>query len=131
MFNRIIVPTDGSEYAKKAEDMAINLAKKMDSVIVGLYVIDEKLNLSYESAEDEANEILDLFGKKVEDESITYEKIIIFADPAHDMKIISEKSKSDLMVIAAQGNSDSTNYLIGSVADNALKSVQIPILLVK
>lgn len=28
MFNRIIVPTDGSEYAKKAEDMAINLAKK-------------------------------------------------------------------------------------------------------
>lgn len=131
MFNRILVPTDGSEYAKKAEDIAINIAKIMDSTIVGLYIIDEKLSLSFERSEDEANEILDLFGKKVEGESISYEKIIIFADPAHDMKIISEKSKSDLMIIAAQGNSKSTNYLIGSVADNALKSVQTPVLLVK
>ena len=131
MFNRILVPTDGSEYAKKAEDIAINIAKIRDSTIVGLYIIDEKLSLSFERSEDEANEILDLFGKKVERESISYEKIIIFADPAHDMKIISEKSKSDLMIIAAQGNSKSTNYLIGSVADNALKSVQTPVLLVK
>ena len=131
MFNKILVPTDGSEYAKKAENIAIALAKKLDSTIVGLHVIDEKLGLSFETSEDEANEILDLFGKKVEDESINYEKIIIFADPAYDMKIISEKSKADLMVIAAQGNSDSTNYLIGSVADNTLKSVQLPVLLVK
>ena len=131
MFDRILVPTDGSKYAKKAETIAIAIAKKMGSTIIGLHVIDENLGISFETSEDEANEILDLFGNKVEDESINYEKLILFANPAYDMKIISKKSKADLMVIAAQGSSDSKNYLIGSVADNALKSVQIPVLLVK
>ncbi len=131
MFKRILVPTDGSKYAKKAENIAIDIAKQMNSTIVGLHIIDENLGLSFDTSESEANKILNLFRKQVEDESLTYESVIIFADPAHDMKTISEKSKVDLIVIAAHGNSESANHLLGTVADNTLKSVKVPVLLIK
>lgn len=43
MFEKIMVPTDGSEYAARAEDMAIELAGRLGSVVIAVHVIDEKL----------------------------------------------------------------------------------------
>ena len=43
MFKTILVPTDGSEYAGRAEDMAISIASKFDARIVGVYVLMKSL----------------------------------------------------------------------------------------
>ena len=48
MFKTILVPTDGSEYAGRAEDIAISMANKFNARIVGVYVIDEKLIYPYD-----------------------------------------------------------------------------------
>jgi Universal stress protein family. len=45
MFKRIMVPTDGSKQAQKAEDIAIELARKLDARVIAVHVMDEKLNL--------------------------------------------------------------------------------------
>ena len=41
MFKKIMVPSDGSEFAAKAEDMAIELAEKLGSTVIAVHVIDE------------------------------------------------------------------------------------------
>jgi len=48
MFEKIMVPTDGSEYAARAEDIAIELAGRLGAVVVAVHVIDEKLIYPFE-----------------------------------------------------------------------------------
>lgn len=43
MFDIIAVPVDGSEYGYKAADVAIEIAKKFDSKIAAIHVLEEFL----------------------------------------------------------------------------------------
>ena len=65
MFKTIIVPTDGSKFAEKAEDVAISIAKNFNGKLVVLHVIDEKLIYPFEVLEDEGKNILKNASKKI------------------------------------------------------------------
>ncbi len=43
MFDIIAVPVDGSEYGYKAADVAIEIAKKFDSKIAAIHVLENSL----------------------------------------------------------------------------------------
>lgn len=131
MFNKIMVPSDGSKYAEKAEDMAISLAEKLGSSVVAVHVIDEKLIYPFDIMEEEGNEILSKINEKGSANGVKVDEVLIFGNPRHDMKKISEKSGADLLVIGSHGKSGLEKILMGSVAENAIKTVEIPVLLVK
>lgn len=131
MFKKILVPTDGSEYAAKAEDLAISLAKEIGSEVIAVHVIDEKLIYPYEVMEDEGNEILGKVHEKGEKEGVSVKDVLIFGDPRHDMNKIALKSDADLIVIGSHGRTGLERLLMGSVADTTLKTSEIPVLLVK
>jgi len=131
MFNIIMIPTDGSEYAALAEDMAIQLALKLGSRVVAVHVIDEKLIYPYEVMEEEGKIILENVRKKGEHAGVQVDEILIMGSPKHDLANISEKANAELVIIASHGRSGIKKLLMGSVAENALKTVNVPILLVK
>jgi nucleotide-binding universal stress UspA family protein len=131
MFKKILVPTDGSEYAAKAEDLAISLAKKLVSEVIAVHVIDEKLIYPYEVMENEGNEILAKVHEKGKKEGVSVKDVLIFGDPRHDMNKIALKSDADLIVIGSHGRTGLERLLMGSVADTTLKTSEIPVLLVK
>ncbi|BAM69367.1 MULTISPECIES: universal stress protein [unclassified Methanothermobacter] len=131
MFERIMVPTDGSEYAAKAEDLAIELADRLGSVVVAVHVIDEKLIYPFDVLEDEGKEILAAVQRKGRDAGVQVDEVLVFGSPAHDMKKIAEKTGADLVVIASHGRSGLERLLMGSVAETTLKTVEVPVLLVK
>ncbi|MCC7558311.1 MAG: universal stress protein [Methanobacteriaceae archaeon] len=131
MFERILVPTDGSKFASKAEDVAIELAKKVDAKIVAVYVIDEKLIYPYSVLEEEGNNILKNVREKGEKEGVPVEEILIVGNPVHDMNKIAKKSNADTIVIGTHGRSGLEKLLMGSVAESTIKSTDIPVLLVK
>lgn len=131
LFKKILVPTDGSKYAAKAEDLAISLAKKLDAEVIAVHVIDEKLIYPYEVMEDEGNEILSNVHTKGVKEGVVVKDVLIFGDPRHDMNKIALKSEADLIVMASHGRTGLERLLMGSVADTTLKTSEIPVLLVK
>ncbi|MCG2829062.1 universal stress protein [Methanothermobacter sp. K4] len=131
MFERIMVPTDGSEYAAKAEDLAIELAGRLGSVVVAVHVIDEKLIYPFDVLEDEGKEILAAVQRKGREAGVQVDEVLVFGSPAHDMKKIAEKTGADLVVIASHGRSGLEKLLMGSVAETTLKTVEVPVLLVK
>ena len=131
MFDTILVPTDGSKFASKAEDVAIELAKKVDAKIVAVYVIDEKLIYPYSVLEEEGNNILKNVREKGEKEGVPVEEILIVGNPVHDMNKIAKKSNADTIVIGTHGRSGLEKLLMGSVAESTIKSTDIPVLLVK
>lgn len=131
MFKKIMVPSDGSEFAAKAEDMAIELAEKLGSTVIAVHVIDEKLIYPFEVMEDEGNQILSKISEKGQSHGVEVNEILIFGNPRHDMKKIAEKSHADLVVIGSHGRTGLEKILMGSVAENTIKTLEIPVLLVK
>jgi nucleotide-binding universal stress UspA family protein len=126
-----MVPSDGSKYAEKAEDMAVALAEKLGSTVVAVHVIDEKLIYPFDIMEEEGNDILSKINLKGSEKGVKVDEVLIFGNPRHDMKKIAEKSGADLLVIGSHGKSGLEKILMGSVAENTLKTVEIPVLLVK
>ncbi len=131
MFKRILVPSDGSKHAKKAADKAIQLAKILDAEIVAVHVIDEKLIQPFEVLEEEGMEILHQIQKKGESAGVEVSEVLLLGNPGHDMKKISNKTEADLIVIASHGRTGLEKILMGSVAENTLKTADIPVLLIK
>lgn len=131
MFKTIMVPTDGSKYAGKAEDIAISLAKKFHSKVKAVHVIDEKLIYPYEVLEEEGNTILNKVALKGQEQGVEVEKILIFGNPYQDMVKITHRTNADLVVIGTHGKTDFEKILMGSVAESIIKNVTIPVLLIK
>jgi len=131
MFEKIMVPTDGSEYAARAEDIAIELAGRLGAVVVAVHVIDEKLIYPFEVLEEEGKEILGAVQRKGREAGVRVDEVLVFGSPAHDMKKIADKTGADLVVIASHGRSGLEKILMGSVAETTLKTVTVPVLLVK
>lgn len=131
MFENIMVPSDGSKYADKSVDAAIEIAKKFNSKVTAVYVLDENTSFSYDVLEDEGNKILKKITEKGEKEGVMIIEHLITGDPLRDMKIISEKTQVDSIVINPLGKNNSENIGIGSIADRIIKTFDIPIVLVK
>lgn len=131
MFKKIMVPTDGSEHAKRAEDMALSLAKELDSEVVAVHIIDDKLIYPYEVLEDEGKAILNNVQKKGQETGVEVHEILIVGSPTHDMKKITQKAEADLVVISPHGKSGLEKLLMGSVAETTVKNIDLPVLLVK
>ena len=131
MFKTIMVPTDGSKYAQKAEDMAISLAKEFQAKLVAVHIIDEKLIQPYEVLEDEGNAILDKVADKGRDQGVKVEQVLIVGNPLHDMVNIVKRTDADLVVIATRGKTGFEKILMGSVAESTIKNVEVPILVLK
>jgi Universal stress protein UspA and related nucleotide-binding proteins len=131
MFKTILVPTDGSEYAERAEDIAISMATKYNAKIVGVYVIDEKLIYPYDVLEDEGKSILKKLSEKAKKEDITVDEILVFGDPRKDITTITRRMNADVVVIGTHGKKGLEKLILGSVAESILKAVDVPVMLVK
>jgi len=126
-----MVPTDGSKCSLKAEDIAISIAKNFKAKLVVVHIIDEKLIYPFEVLEEEGNTILDEAARKGKDEGVDVEQVLIVGSPAHDMEKIVEKTGADLVVIGTHGKTGIRKILMGSVAESTIKTVKVPVLLVK
>ncbi|OPY28725.1 MAG: Universal stress protein [Methanobacterium sp. PtaU1.Bin242] len=131
MFKTIMVPTDGSKNAQKAEDVAISIARNFQAILMVVHIIDEKLIYPFEVLEEDGKKILERVTLKGKDQGVDIQQVLIVGNPTHDMAKIVEKTGADLVVIGTHGKSGLQKLLMGSVAENTIKTVKIPVLLVK
>ena len=131
MFERIMFPTDGSEFASRSEDLVMEIAKKFGSTVVAVYIIDDKLIYPFEVLEDEGKSILKKVSDRGQNEDVKVEEVLIVGSPTHDMAKIVKKTNSDIVIIGTHGKTGLEKLILGSVAESALKTVKVPVLLVK
>jgi len=131
MFKNIMVPTDGSKFAERAADIAIEMAKKFDARVTAVHVIDDKLIYPFEGLEEEGKTVLNQVQEKGRDNGVQVDEILIVGSPTRDMEKIVEKADADIIVIGTHGKTGLEKLLMGSVAENTLKTVKVPVLIVK
>lgn len=143
---KILVPTDFSEYSDKALAQAVDIARKYNSKIYLLHVIDQGVQqcvVDYCLA-DEVVKQIEKEGFNTAQEKLKKELSKLSGmkglDVEYDVKqgvpydvILKEQREKgiDLIVIASHGKTGLMKYFMGSVAERVLRDAKSPVLLVR
>jgi nucleotide-binding universal stress UspA family protein len=139
MYKRILVPTDGSEFAKKAQLHALFLAKVSNAEIIALSVSENHFinGISITEEVEQLNQILkdrceeDL--KEFEDmnnEGVKISSVIKEGSPANVISDVAIEEDVDLIVIGSSGKSGFDRFILGSVSDKVVNAAKCPVLVV-
>lgn len=135
MFDIITVPVDGSKYSDKAVDYAIAIAKKFNSKIAAVHVLNEFSSNTFFDEEDVGNEILGKVTEKANEFGVDVIEHLITGNPLRDMKMIIRKTCADLVILHAFGSNLVDENLnenqIGSVSERVVRTSNIPVLIVR
>jgi nucleotide-binding universal stress UspA family protein len=146
MYQRILVPTDGSATASKGLTEAVTLAKLTGGRIRLLHVVDTlPIAIGGDGMGSYAADlipflrkggqaILDQALKGVESEGVPVEATLreVIAGRVCDV-VVEEAStwKADLIVLGTHGRRGVRRMLLGSDAEQVLRSAAVPVLLVR
>ncbi|WP_323736898.1 universal stress protein [Methanosphaera sp. ISO3-F5] len=149
MYNKILLPTDGSKNSEKAIKHALTIAEYEDAEIIILNVVDSVYltGLPEEDLITKSEMILEEESKKVTSrvEEIIHELEEEKGSNAKDIKLstrtvegnaadvilkLSEKEDIDLIVIASSGKHMLDRFLLGSVTEKTVRHTKVPILVI-
>ncbi|MCB1858832.1 MAG: universal stress protein [Gammaproteobacteria bacterium] len=145
MFEKILVPVDGSENSLVALNLAIKLEKACDSELFILSVYREhrlwKASVSMVNPELTAStdDALEAYAKEVAENSKKYalesgvKKVRSFymgGGPARMIVKFSHDHDIDLIVLGSRGLSDSESRLLGSVSHKVTSLAECPVMVV-
>lgn len=148
MYKKILLPTDGSENAEMAAEHAFLLGSESGAEIIVLNVIetprfrglisedrDELVSRLKEEGQKSFDRIKDLLmkhkgeGKCKKDINLDFE--FKEGSPADViLKTIDEKN-IDIVVMGTSGKRGLNRFLLGSVAENTMRSAKVPVLVVR
>jgi len=141
-FRKILVPTDGSNVAKKALKKAIYLSKHTNTKLEAIHVIDVPYMPSvFETADEipyiEVHELLKKRGDEIlknaeklaKKSSVEIELKLLEGHPAE--KIVNEAKKNDLIIIGNKGMTALDRIFLGSVTEYVTHHAPCPVMIVK
>lgn len=145
MYQKILVPLDGSELAECVLPHVESIAKGCSvGSVVFLRVLDtympsaahaylsESLKQEMEEGNEKAaKEYLDEVVGRVKLNGIEVQKQLIAGRVAESIAEYATKNDVDLIAIATHGRSGVSRWAWGSVADRVLRSACVPILMVR
>lgn len=130
MFERILVPTDGSKNSLEAGKKAVCFAEKYSSKVIVTHIIDQESTLPYTQLEDAAKEYIQEIIDYALEKKVECESMIIFGSPEFDIMTLTRKSEADSIIISTHGK-DNSIKTIGSFTKNVIEKIDLPIILVK
>ncbi len=139
MYKKILVPTDGSEFAKKAQKHALFLAGVSGAEIIAVSVtennfvnglpLDDEVYQLNQILKERSEENLEEFDKLNEDDlKITH--VIKEGSPARCILEVASEEDVDLIVMGSSGKSGFDRFIMGSVADKVVNSAKCAVLVV-
>ena len=146
MYQRILVPIDGSPTSQRALEEALGLARQSSKgcLLELLYVIeiilfpDSEIYFNYaelqKTMRTSGEKILARAEKTVRQAGIAVQTRLLEADGERIANVIVEEARrwsADLIVIGTHGRSGFSRVLFGSVAEGVVRTAPTPVLLIR
>ena len=142
MFKKILVPTDASEYSRRALKTALELARIFNSEVELMFVMYIRevywgYNVAYsflvppEQIEEAGELALEATLKGIDVGSIPLKKKKVEGYPARVILEEIKKENIDLVVMGSHGYGPITGSMLGSVSQRVLQKADCPVLIVK
>lgn len=138
MYNKILLPTDGSGYAEEEVDRVTKLIADDGEIIIlsvagkltsSAFQSRKKVKKVNERLKKEAEAAVESMAAKFDD-SLNVKKLVRTGFPAETINEVADEEDVELIVISASGKSGIHRFIIGSVAEKVLKTSDIDVLLI-
>lgn len=138
MYDRILVPTDGSPSMQAVVDHALELAAVHDATVYGLYVVDTGsfATLPVETTWDGVTEMLKEEGERAVSEfaemagDVPVETAIRDGNPSGEIVTYASEHDCDAVVMGTHGRGGIDRLLLGSVAERVVRVAPVPVVTV-
>jgi len=155
LFEKILVPLDGSEHSLKALEIAIQIAKKFDGKITLIHVYSvtirpvimpepttltppmipamtpAEVSKAVEATRKAGASILTDGEQKVKAKEVQVETTLREGHTVQEIVKTAKEGKFDLIVIGGRGISKIRELLLGSVTDGVIHHAPCPVLVIK
>jgi len=139
VYDRILVPTDGSEGVERAIEHAIEVAADDGAELHGLYVLstDAYAGLAMESSWESVDRLLHEDAETAVarirevvdrgDADVPVETAVVEGKPSREIVRYAEAQDCDLVVMGTHGRGGIDRLLLGSVAESVIRASSIPV----
>jgi nucleotide-binding universal stress UspA family protein len=140
MYDRILVPTDGSPEGEHALEYAFDLARAHDATIRAIYVANVASygGLPMETAWEGIGDALRTEGQeavvRVEElapEDIEIETAVLEGSPSRVIVEEADPETCDLVIMGTHGRGGIDRLLLGSVTERVVRRAAVPVLTVR
>lgn len=146
VYRQLLVPFDGSPTSAKALDEAIRLARLTGARLRLLHVVDELSYVNgFETATNYINEIVPLMQaagekllalarQKAQAQGVDTDSVLVVGGPGRICEHVAEQARSaqaDLIVVGSHGRRGIGRVLLGSDAEQIVRTAPVPVLVVR
>lgn len=139
MYERILVPTDGSAATESAIDHAVGLARQYHATLHAVYVVDVGAYSSLEAGADvvadelrsEGEAAVEAIAARAADVGVDVETAIETGIVHRAIVDYVADNDIDLVVMGTHGRTGVGRFLLGSVAENVVRTAEAPVLTVR
>jgi len=142
---KILLAVDGSEYAEKAADYALDFAERSGAEVEILTVtppmtypltpiatdIEPQMPLYMDELREAAQIIIDRTANKFAAKGLKYTTHIDMGDPAEVICAEAEKRHVDLIILATRGITGIDRFLMGSVSSRVVSHARCAVLVIR
>lgn len=139
MYDKVIIPTDGSEIAEIGVEEGLELAEGMDIPALCIYVIDFSTleELEEEASQEDARKGMEKIGenalmsvrKKAHEMGVDIKTMNLMGKPYR--RIVESANENDIIYMSSHGASGFSEFIFGSTTEKVLKDAKCTVAVVK
>ena len=141
LYDRILVPTDGSAEGERAVAHALDLAAVHGAAVHAIHVVDSAryagmpMEASWEGVGEllrgDADEAVDAVEGLAAGTDVDVETAVVEGSPSREIVRYAEGNDFDLVVMGTHGRGGIDRLLLGSVAEKVVRGSAVPVLTVR
>lgn len=151
MYNKVVVPLDGSKLAETALAHVEAIARGCKIPEIFLVSVTEAVKgklsgteaIEYTTAKgvdvpvtvgkmtQTASNYLRRIGRQLAETGFKTQTRVLIGNPAEEILHFVEEEGADLIIMASRGNSGFSRWDMGNVAEKVIRAINIPVVLVK
>lgn len=139
MYDRVLLPTDGSEASLAAGEHAFDIASTYGAELHTVFAVDETVFAAdaysgttpdqYEQVGEEA--VVEVAERASGRGLGTVTREVVYGPPHQAIADYAGETDADLVVMGTHGRSGVERYLLGSVTEKVVRTADVPVLTVR
>lgn len=136
MYTSVLLPTDGSDGARRGVDAGVRLAAEHDATVHALFVVDERhvtreYDHAVEDAEREAEAALDDLDDAAGELGVSVEKHLRWGVPHREIIAAIDDYGADVVVMGTHGRTGIDRLVnLGSTTERVVRAAPVQVLTV-
>ncbi|MBB5173351.1 universal stress protein [Texcoconibacillus texcoconensis] len=137
MFKKLLLATDGSEYALRAAEKTVEMAKNMPEVTIHIvYVVDNSKtevlnNWNTMGAQEKRKEKIKPTEEKFKEAHIDYKVEFLRGEPGPSIVKHANENNFDMVIVGSRGRNRLQELVLGSVSHKVAKRVECAVMIIK